>query len=96
MDSRFPNSKFALGQLAITPGAQAALVANGEEPFTYLLRHAQGDWGMLDSEDVAENEFSLANALRLLSVYTLTDGTRLWVITEADRSVTTILLPEEY
>jgi hypothetical protein len=55
-----------------------------------------GDWGELDSDDRAENERSVACGLRLLSAYTLSDGTRIWVITEADRSSTCILLPEEY
>lgn len=96
MDSRFPNAKFHLGQLVITPGAQAAFTATGEGPYDYLLRHAGGDWGQLDAQDVQENELSLANGFRLLSRYTLADGTAIYVITEADRSVTTILLPEEY
>ena len=55
-----------------------------------------GDWGELDVDDVAENEFSLTRGLRLLSAYRLGDGMRIWVITEADRSVTTLLLLEEY
>ena len=74
----------------------AALQQAGDHPFLYLQRHAHGDWGELDAADVAENEFSLVNNLRLLSAYRLKDGTRIWIITEADRSVTTILLPEEY
>lgn len=96
MDSRFANAKFPLGQLVITPGAAAAFAATAEEPYAYLLRHAQGDWGQLDAEDVQENEFSLANGLRLLSRYTLANGTDIYVITEADRSATTLLLPKEY
>ena len=88
--------KFPLGQLVATPGAAAALEATGEHPTTYLRRHWRGDWGELDTEDVAENEFSLVNGLRLLSAYSLKDGTRIWIITEADRAATTILLPSEY
>jgi hypothetical protein len=88
--------KFPLGQLIATPGAAAALDATGEHPTTYLRRHWRGDWGELDMEDVAENEFSLTRGLRLLSAYNLKDGTRIWIITEADRSTTTILLPSEY
>lgn len=88
--------KFSLGQIVATPGAFAALETAGHRPLEFLKRHVQGDWGELDPEDVEENELSLINGLRLLSAYTLKDGTRIWIITEADRSVTTILLPEEY
>jgi len=88
--------RFALGQLAITPGALAAFQTTQENPYTYLQRHAQGDWGELVEEDVAENEYAVTRPLRLLSAYKLADGTRIWIITEADRSVATILLPEEY
>ncbi|WP_404851334.1 plasmid related protein [Cupriavidus sp. D384] len=56
----------------------------------------RGDWGELDDEDRAQNETSLITGKRLLSSYTLDTGTKVWVITEADRSVTTILLPDEY
>lgn len=89
-------AKFPFGEVVATPGAAAALQAAAGRPLTYLRRHAQGDWGELDAEDRAENEFSLTNGLRLLSAYNLKDGTRIWIITEADRSVTTILLPSEY
>jgi hypothetical protein len=61
-----------------------------------LNRHAHGDWGDVSPDNWQENEFSLTHGLRLLSVYTLTDGTRIWIITEAERSATTLLLPEEY
>ncbi len=64
--------------------------------WTYLSRHLTGDWGDLDAEDVAGNEVSLREGFRLLSAYHLPDGTRIWIITEADRSVTTLLLPDEY
>ena len=89
-------AKFSLGQVVATPGALAALHATGERPLLFLQRHVHGDWGELDPEDVEENEFSLVNNLRLLSTYILKDGTCIWIITEADRSVTTILLPDEY
>jgi hypothetical protein len=88
--------KFPPGQFVSTPGALAACEAAGQSPSELLTRHMQGDWGELDPEDVAANEFALQHGLRLLSVYRLSDGTRLWIITEADRSATTILLPEEY
>jgi hypothetical protein len=88
--------RFPLGQVVATPGAMAALEATGQYPLAFLTRHAHGDRGELDAEDVKANEFALINGLRLLSAYTLADGTRIWIITEADRSATTILLPEEY
>jgi hypothetical protein len=90
------NRKFPLGRLVATPGALEALEHNNENSVTFVLRHRRGDWGELDAHDVAENEFSLVNGLRLLSAYALKDSTRIWIITEADRSATTILLPEEY
>ena len=88
--------KFELGQLAATPGALAALEESGEEPGTFIARHAAGDWGDLSEEDRNENEFSLLHGFRLLSSYRLRGGVKLWIITEADRSSTTILLPDEY
>jgi len=89
-------AKFPLGQVVATPGALAALQATGQNPVPFLQRHAQGDWGELAADDVQENEFALTYGLRLLSAYSLKDGTRIWIITEADRSATTILLPSEY
>ncbi len=62
----------------------------------FLQRHAAGDWGEVDAHDKAENEYSLQQGFRLLSAYRLADGTKIWIITEADRSATTLLLPEEY
>lgn len=88
--------KFPLGQLVATPGALAAFERSGDNPACFIRRHVLGDWGELCADDVSENEFSLQNGLRLLSAYRLKDGTKIWVITEADRSVTTVLLPEEY
>lgn len=90
------SSLFALGQVVATPGALAALAGLGQTPEALLARHAQGDWGDLGEEDRQENDRSLARSLRLLSSYTLPDGTALWIITEADRSATTLLLPDEY
>lgn len=88
--------KFPLGRVVATSGAIAALQATRQNPLDFLKRHGQGDWGELDAHDIAENEFSLATGFRLLSAYRLTDGTYVWIITEADRSVTTLLLPHEY
>jgi hypothetical protein len=89
-------ARFPLGQTVATPGALEALAGAGETPLLYLARHVVGDWGDLDEHDKAENESALEDGLRILSAYRLSDDTRIWVITEANRSVTTILLPEEY
>ena len=88
--------RFSLGQIVATPGALAALGRVGDTPAIFLRRHVLGDWGELDAQDRAENEQSVAAGFRLLSAYKLSDGTRIWVITEADRSSTCILLPDEY
>ena len=69
---------------------------NDALPFTFIARHQAGEGSDLDSTDIAGNEYSVNRGLRLLSGYTLSDGTRIWIITEADRSSTCILLPEEY
>ncbi len=91
------DAQFSLGQVVVTPGFLEAMHQTGDKLVPYLLRHVQGDWGdELDEHDRRENEFSLRNGFRLLSAYRLSDGTKFWVITEADRSVTTFLLPEEY
>ncbi len=87
---------FPLGQVVATPGALAALHEAGQTPAELLRRHSVGDWGELPAEDIRENELSLQEGYRLLSAYTLASGQRLWIITEADRSATTLLLPQEY
>ena len=88
--------KFPLGQLVSTPGALDALTKTGTSPQDFLDRHVRGDWGELSDEDRKENDFSVTRNLRILSCYRLSDGTKIWIITEADRSSTCILLPEEY
>ena len=88
--------KFPLGHLAATPGAIEAMQDAGHLPIDFLSRHSRGDWGELSQEDVDANEMALREGFRILSAYTTAKGDHLWVITEADRSVTTILLPEEY
>lgn len=85
--------KFSLGRVVATVGAMVALTHSGEDADEYLDKHVAGNWGDGCEE---ENEFALQNGLRLLSSYRLLDYTRIWIITEADRSVTTILLPSEY
>jgi len=87
---------FELGQIVATPGALAALKKAGQQPGEFLTRHINRDWGDLDEEDRKENEYSLEHGFRLLSAYKTNAGDSLWIITEADRSVTTLLLPEEY
>ena len=87
---------FDLGQLVATPGALAALEKAGQGPLDFLARHVHGDWGDLCEEDRRENQFSLERGFRLLSSYRTLADVKLYVITEANRSVTTILLPEEY
>jgi hypothetical protein len=89
-------AKFPLGRVVATPGALLALSEAGQTPQEFLDRHVAGDWGELDEEDRQENELSVAEGFRILSAYRLRDDARIWVITEADRSATTLLLPEEY
>jgi hypothetical protein len=89
-------ARFRLGAVVATPGALAALEQSGDLPGPLLLRHLTGDWGELDEHDQAENERSIRDDCRILSAYTLSDGTKIWIITEADRSATTLLLPSEY
>ena len=89
-------ARFAPGRLLATPGALAALTDAGVNGAAYFARHLAGDWGELDAEDRAANERALLTGERLLSAYTLPTGVRLWLITDADRSATTALLPAEY
>ena len=91
-----PVRTFPLGRTLITPGAIEALEEAGQMPNEFLNRHARCDWGNVDEHDRRENELSLEQGFRLLSAYKTTKGERLWIITEADRSATTILLPSEY
>jgi hypothetical protein len=85
---------FRLGQTVITPNAQTTL--HPEDIFNALGRHARCDWGDCCKEDWQENELSLREGFRLFSVYHDRAGTKFWIITECDRSATTILLPEDY
>ena len=79
-----------------TPGALEALSQAEQDPLELITRHVVGDWGDLEDEDKQENELSVNRQLRILSAYNLPTGGKVWVITEADRSSTTILLPSEY
>lgn len=91
MFTLFDNQKFELGRILTTPG----ILALGIDPLPYLSRHASCDWGDMCPEDKQENEYSLTRHLRLFSAYETPQG-KIWIITEADRSATTILLPDEY
>ena len=86
-------AKFPLGQVVMTSNAADQLAA--EDIQNALTRHAAGDWGEVCEEDRHENELSLKEGYRLLSVYRSGD-TKFWIITERDRSVTTVLMPEDY
>ena len=85
-----------LGRVVATPGALEALKQAGQTPHEFLNRHLAGNWGDLCEEDRRANDEAVENGSRVLSAYVLGDGVKLWVITEADRSSTCILLPEEY
>jgi hypothetical protein len=88
--------RFRVGWMLITPGALEALVEAQEDPKNFIYRHIQGDWGDVGSADWASNEEALNAGDRLFSVYQTRHGRKLWVITEANRFATTILLPDEY
>ncbi len=87
---------FTLGRVYATPGALEALRSSGNDPKVFLFRHVTGDWGDLDNEDKAENDLSVLKGFRILSSYRTSNHTKIWVITDADRSSTTLLLPSEY
>lgn len=90
-------TRFALGQTYITPGAEEALMIAGQTEIEFLRHHMSCDCGSeLSDDDMRENELSLKEGLRLLSAYRTAKGQKLWIITEADRSSTTLLLPSEY
>ena len=88
--------RFTPGMIVATQGVQALIERNTFNPTHYLQRHLDGDWGDVDSEDWEANQSALEHGDRLLSVYRITDEVTLWIITEWDRSVTTMLLPDEY
>ena len=90
------NAKFPLGRVVATPAAIEALATSDEDVSFYINRHASGDWGVVDAEDWRANDQALQDEARILSVYILQSDVRIWIITEADRSVTTVLLPEDY
>jgi hypothetical protein len=97
-----PQISFRLGQIVATPGALEALNRSGQTPDEFLTRHQRGDWGQLCAADAKLNDEAVAHEAdadhrtRVLSAYRTTLNERIWVITEADRSTSTILMPEEY
>ena len=91
-----PAVNLPLGQLVSTPGALDALAKAGQNGAELFDRHRRGDWGEVNTEDCAANDRAVTDGDRILSAYLLKDQTKVWIITEADRSVTTILLPDEY
>jgi hypothetical protein len=88
--------RFPLGRVVATPGALSALEKAEQLPAAFLDRHVNGDWGEVPDADKQENELAVEQELRILSAYTTSAGEKIWILTEADRSATTILLPEEY
>ena len=94
--ARLSGPRFELGRIIVTPGALAALDAAGQASAEFLSRHQRGDWGEVYVADKQENEFALKYGFRLAASYQTAKGEELMIVTEADRSATTILLPEEY
>lgn len=88
--------QFALGRVVATPAALATLEQYRVSALSLLERHVQGDWGDVCAEDAVENQWALGGGGRLLSSYAVAESVKVWIITEADRSVTTLLLPEDY
>jgi len=87
---------FKLGTVLLTPGARDALAESEESPWSFLVRHLAGDWGELSVADRRLNDQAIEDGSRILSAYCTAKNQKLWVITEADRTATTILLPDEY
>ena len=93
-ETPYPIAKFRLGYIVATPHALARLTQY--DILTGIQRHQAGDWGEVPEEDRQENEISLKEGFRLQSVYHAVTGLKFWIITEADRSSTTVLMPEDY
>lgn len=88
--------RFPLGRTLATPGALALLAERNLDGISLLQRHVRGDWGSICAEDAASNEEALQCGARLMSSYEIPGGGVIWIITEADRAATTLLLPQEY
>lgn len=97
--STLPNQSavlFPTGQIVATPGALRLMEQHHISPISLLTRHVQGDWGSVEPEDAASNSEAISQGNRILSSYFVHGDHRVWIITEWDRSVTTLLLPCEY
>ena len=92
--SQFTRALFRLGQILSTPNALNKLTQ--DDILTAIRRHQAGDWGDVDDHDRQANDRALTEGTRLFSVYHTATGLKFWLITEADRSVTTVLMPEDY
>ena len=91
-----PSARFPLGRLSATPGALQAIEDSGQSPSDFVDRHMKGDWGQVCAEDWRLNDEAVQDGSRIVSAYITLKGVKIWIITEADRSTTTILLPDEY
>lgn len=91
-----PTVSFPLGQVVMTRGVSELVGLGRVNPIALLHRHASGDWGEMDAEDIATNRRGVKHGGRLMSSYELAPNLKVWIITEWDRSVTTLLLPSEY
>ena len=87
---------FNMGRVCATPGALDALTTNKQNYIDFLSRHVTGDWLEMCEDDQETNRNAVDDDVRVFSAYSLKNGSKLWVITEHDRSVTTLLLPSEY
>jgi hypothetical protein len=90
----YPSAKFRLGRIVAT--AHSLEVITSDDILMGITRHQAGDWGELCPEDRAANDKALVEGTRILSAYSSARGMKFWIITEADRSVTTVLMPEDY
>jgi hypothetical protein len=95
-DTTLSPARFTLGRLFLTQGAIEALEDARQSPEEFINRHARLEQGELCEDDYKENLFSVDKSLRIFSAFKTANGIKVWVITEADRSSTTILLPSEY
>ncbi|HEY6185786.1 MAG TPA: hypothetical protein VIW67_26325 [Terriglobales bacterium] len=93
-ENKTPIALFPLGRIVATPNALNSITQ--ADILSAIQRHQAGDWGDLNEDDRRENDFSLEKGFRILSAYHAQNGTNFWLITEADRSATTVLLPEDY
>ena len=96
--NKYPHAKplFKLGQVVATPGGLELLEVTATDGVVLMQRHQHGDWGCVPTEDAEANHRALKTNCRIISSYLLKDSDKLWIITEADRSSTTLLLPDEY